>query len=129
MIFNRLFRQRFGYLHLRSLASRRGGEALIIDPVIEKVDQYLRLIHELDLKPWAVDTHHADHITGLGALRDRTVHHRHGRADQGGRCLDAACRGRNSPSKASRSTYSRGATRMIPTATSWATGCSPASRC
>src|SRR5436309_8910266 len=56
------------------LASRRGGEALIIDPVLEKVDRYLQLINELDLRLIkAVDTHlHADHITGLGALRDRT---------------------------------------------------------
>src|SRR5690348_16749699 len=56
------------------LASRRGGEALIIDPVIEKVDRYLQLLRELDLRlVKAVDTHlHADHITGLGALRDRT---------------------------------------------------------
>jgi glyoxylase-like metal-dependent hydrolase (beta-lactamase superfamily II) len=50
------------------------GEALIIDPVIEKVDRYLQFVRELDLKlVKAVDTHlHADHITGLGALRDRT---------------------------------------------------------
>jgi glyoxylase-like metal-dependent hydrolase (beta-lactamase superfamily II)/rhodanese-related sulfurtransferase len=56
------------------LASRRGGEALIIDPVLEKVDRYLQLMKELDLKLIkAIDTHlHADHITGLGALRDRT---------------------------------------------------------
>src|SRR5262249_30015588 len=56
------------------LASRAGGEALIIDPVVEKVDRYLQLVKELDLKlVKAVDTHlHADHITGLGALRDRT---------------------------------------------------------
>ena len=52
----------------------RGGEALIIDPVLEKVDRYLQLSRELDLRlVKAVDTHlHADHITGLGALRDRT---------------------------------------------------------
>jgi sulfur dioxygenase len=56
------------------IASRRGGEALIIDPVLEKVDRYLQLVRELDLRlVKAVDTHlHADHITGLGALRDRT---------------------------------------------------------
>ena len=72
-----IFRQLFGsgsstYTYL--LASRRGGEALIIDPVLEKVDRYLQLIAELDLKlVKAVDTHlHDDHITGLGALRDRT---------------------------------------------------------
>src|SRR3990172_3763772 len=57
------------------LASRRGGEALIIDPVLEKVDRYIQLLNELDLRlVKAADTHlHADHITGLGALRDRTL--------------------------------------------------------
>lgn len=73
MIFRQLFDSTSGtYTYL--LASRRGGEALIIDPVLEKVDRYLQLVRELDLKlVKAVDTHlHADHITGLGALRDRT---------------------------------------------------------
>ena len=73
MFFRQLFDATSGtYTYL--LASRRGGEALIIDPVLEKVDRYLQLIRELDLKlVKAVDTHlHADHITGLGALRDRT---------------------------------------------------------
>src|SRR6478609_3720578 len=73
MIFRQLFDSVSGtYSYL--LASRAGGEALIIDPVLEKVDRYLQLIRELDLKLLkAVDTHlHADHITGLGALRDRT---------------------------------------------------------
>src|SRR6266567_4364082 len=73
MIFRQLFDQvssTYSYL----LASRPGGEALIIDPVLEKVDRYLQLVKELDLKlVKAVDTHlHADHITGLGALRDHT---------------------------------------------------------
>src|SRR5260370_8181666 len=56
------------------IASRRGGESLILDPVLEKVDRYVQLVKELDLKlVKAVDTHvHADHITGLGALRDPT---------------------------------------------------------
>src|SRR5512132_576137 len=73
MIFRQLFDSVSGtYTYL--LASRHGGEALIIDPVLEKVDRYLQVIRELDLKlVKAVDTHlHADHITGLGALRDRT---------------------------------------------------------
>jgi sulfur dioxygenase len=73
MLFRQLFDQTSGtYTYL--LASRPGGEALIIDPVLEKVDRYLQLVRELDLKlVKAVDTHlHADHITGLGALRDRT---------------------------------------------------------
>jgi len=73
MIFRQLFdaaSSTYSYL----IASRRGGEALIIDPVIDRVDRYLQLLRELDLKlVKAVDTHlHADHITGLGALRDRT---------------------------------------------------------
>jgi glyoxylase-like metal-dependent hydrolase (beta-lactamase superfamily II)/rhodanese-related sulfurtransferase len=73
-----IFRQLFDsvsstYSYL--LASRRGGEALIIDPVLERTDRYLQLIRELDLKlVKAVDTHlHADHVTALGALRDRTA--------------------------------------------------------
>ena len=42
--------------------------------MLEQVDRYLQLVRELDLKlVKAVDTHlHADHVTGLGALRDRT---------------------------------------------------------
>jgi glyoxylase-like metal-dependent hydrolase (beta-lactamase superfamily II) len=73
MIFRQMFDSVSGtYSYL--LASRRGGEALIIDPVLEKVDRYIQLLRELDLRlVKAVDTHlHADHITGLGALRDRT---------------------------------------------------------
>jgi sulfur dioxygenase len=73
MIFRQLFDSVSGtYTYL--LASRHGGEALIIDPVLEKVERYIQLVKELDLKLIkAVDTHlHADHITGLGALRDRT---------------------------------------------------------
>jgi glyoxylase-like metal-dependent hydrolase (beta-lactamase superfamily II)/rhodanese-related sulfurtransferase len=73
MIFRQLFDSTSGtYTYL--LASRHGGEALIIDPVLEKVDRYLQLVRELDLRlVKAIDTHlHADHITGLGALRDRT---------------------------------------------------------
>ena len=73
MIFRQLFDSTSStYTYL--LASRAGGEALIIDPVLERVERYLKLIEELDLKlVKAVDTHvHADHITGLGALRDHT---------------------------------------------------------
>src|ERR1700689_1048186 len=73
MIFRQLFDSTSGtYTYL--LASRPGGEALIIDPVLEKVDRYLQLIRELDLKlVKAADTHlTADHTPGLGSLRDRT---------------------------------------------------------
>ncbi len=73
MIFRQLFDSVSGtYSYL--LASRVGGEALILDPVLEKADRYCQLLRELDLKlVKAVDTHlHADHVTGLGELRDRT---------------------------------------------------------
>src|SRR5271166_6044519 len=73
MIFRQLFDSVSGtYSYL--IASRRGAEALIIDPVLEKVERYIQLLTELDLRlVKAIDTHlHADHITGLGALRDRT---------------------------------------------------------
>ena len=73
VIFRQLFDSVSGtYTYL--LAGRPGGEALIIDPVIEKVDRYLKLVEELDVKlVKAVDTHvHADHVTAIGALRDHT---------------------------------------------------------
>ena len=72
MIFRQLFDSVSGtYSYL--LASRAGGEALILDPVLEKVDRYCQLLRELDLKlVKAIDTHlHADHVTGLGELRNR----------------------------------------------------------
>lgn len=72
-----LFRQFFDaasstYTYL--IASGSGREALIIDPVKEQVAQYLTAIHELELRlVRAIDTHtHADHVTGLGDLRDAT---------------------------------------------------------
>ena len=70
MIFRQLFdpvSSTYTYL----LAQRIGGEALIIDPVFERVEQYLQLVKELDLHlVMALDTHiHADHVTGLGRLR------------------------------------------------------------
>ena len=73
MIFRQLFDQT-SCTYTYILASRPGGEALIIDPVFERVDRYLQLLDELDLKlVKVVDTHvHADHITGMGELRDRT---------------------------------------------------------
>jgi glyoxylase-like metal-dependent hydrolase (beta-lactamase superfamily II) len=73
MIFRQLFdRTSSTYTYL--LAERAGGEALLIDPVLENTGQYIRLIEELDLKlVKAVDTHiHADHVTALGALRKHT---------------------------------------------------------
>src|SRR6202000_360613 len=73
MIFRQLFDSVSGtYSYL--LASRAGGEALILDPVLEKAARYCQLLRELDLKLGKTgDTHlHADHVTGLGELRART---------------------------------------------------------
>lgn len=56
------------------LADLKTKEAVIIDPVLEMVDRDLQLLKELDLNlKYVLDTHiHADHITGAGALRERT---------------------------------------------------------
>ena len=71
-----IFRQLFDpvsctYTYL--LAGHAGGEALTIDPVLDGVERYAELLGELDLRlVKALDTHrHADHVSGLGALRDR----------------------------------------------------------
>ena len=72
MIFRQLFdHESSTYTYL--LASRAGGEALLIDPVLNNLDQYLQLLRELNVKlVLAADTHvHADHITALGRLRDQ----------------------------------------------------------
>ncbi len=73
MLFRQLFdKESSTYTYL--IASGRGREALIIDPVKEQTDAYLGLIEQLDLKlVRAIDTHtHADHITALGDLRELT---------------------------------------------------------
>lgn len=73
MIFRQLFEpQSCTYTYL--IAARRGGEALLIDPVKEDVPKYLQLLRELDVHlVFAIDTHvHADHVTGLGDLREAT---------------------------------------------------------
>jgi len=73
MLFRQLFDQTSStYTYL--LASAKGREALIIDPVLENVDRYTQLLTELDLKlVKVIDTHiHADHISGIAELRDRT---------------------------------------------------------
>jgi sulfur dioxygenase len=73
MIFQQLF-DPVSCTYTYVLARRQGGEALIIDPVFEQVEVYLSLLERLDLKlVKAIDTHiHADHVTGLGKLRDLT---------------------------------------------------------
>ena len=56
------------------ISSGKGREALIIDPVIENTDEYIKFLKNLELKlVKVIDTHiHADHITGLNELNKRT---------------------------------------------------------
>ncbi len=56
------------------IASGKGREALIIDPVIENTDKYIKKLNNLELQlVKVIDTHiHADHITGLNELNKRT---------------------------------------------------------
>ena len=73
MIFKQVFDQKSStYTYL--IASSQGREALIIDPVLDNVEDYLKLLTELDLKlVKVIDTHiHADHVTGASKLKDKT---------------------------------------------------------
>ena len=73
MIFKQLFDTKSStYTYL--ISSGKGREALIIDPVIENVNEYINVLKELDLKlVKVIDTHiHADHITAASKLKDIT---------------------------------------------------------
>ena len=73
MIFKQLFDNKSStYTYL--VSSGEGREALIIDPVIENVKEYINLLKELNLKlVKVIDTHiHADHVTGASKLKDIT---------------------------------------------------------
>ena len=73
MIFKQLFDSNSStYTYL--ISSGIGREALIIDPVLENSDQYIDLLSELKLKlVKVIDTHlHADHISGMSELKNRT---------------------------------------------------------
>ena len=73
MIFEQLFDKKSStYTYI--ISSGKGREALIIDPVIESTDKYIKVLKNLDLKlVKVIDTHiHADHISGLNELSKRT---------------------------------------------------------
>jgi len=73
MIFNQFFDEvSCTYTYL--LSSGKGREALIIDPVLEKTDEYILCLKKLDLKlVKVIDTHiHADHISGMKELQNQT---------------------------------------------------------
>jgi len=73
MIFKQLFDQSSStYTYI--VASAKGREALIIDPVLENIETYIKLLKEFDLKlVKVIDTHiHADHVTGASKLNKET---------------------------------------------------------
>ena len=73
MIFKQLFDTKSStYTYL--ISSGKGREALIIDPVLDNVEDYIKILNQLNLKlVKVIDTHiHADHVTGAGKLRDKT---------------------------------------------------------
>ena len=73
MIFKQVFDSKSStYTYV--IASAKGREAVIIDPVIENVDSYIKVLNELDLKlVKVIDTHiHADHVTGATKLKEAT---------------------------------------------------------
>ena len=73
MIFKQVFDKKTStYTYL--IASSIGREALIIDPVLDNINEYISLLNELDLRlVKVIDTHiHADHITGASRLKDQT---------------------------------------------------------
>ena len=73
MIFKQVFDTKSStYTYL--IASAKGREAIMIDPVLDNIEEYISLLNEFDLKlVKVIDTHiHADHITGASALKDQT---------------------------------------------------------
>ena len=73
MIFEQIFDTKSStYTYI--VSSGKGREALIIDPVIQKTNEYIKILENLDLKlVKVIDTHiHADHISGLNELSKRT---------------------------------------------------------
>ena len=73
MIFKQVFDQKSStYTYL--IASSVGREALIIDPVLENVGEYIKILKDLNLRlVKVIDTHiHADHVTGASKLKSIT---------------------------------------------------------
>ena len=73
MIFKQLFDTKSStYTYI--ISSGKGREALIIDPVIEETNNYIKILKNLELKlVKVIDTHiHADHISGLNELNKQT---------------------------------------------------------
>jgi sulfur dioxygenase len=89
MIFRQLFEPRSStYTYL--LASPTTREAVLIDPVVEEVDTYVRLLDELGLRlVYTLETHvHADHVTAAAVLRERLGSRSVVKRDAGAACAD-----------------------------------------
>ena len=73
MIFNQLFDEK-SHTYTYIISSGKGREALIIDPVIKKTNEYLKILKSLELKlVKVIDTHiHADHVSALSELNKKT---------------------------------------------------------
>ena len=71
MLFRQLFDTSGSSTYTYLLAD--GGEAVLIDPVLEQVDRDLQLVAELGVTlKYAINTHcHADHVTGTGEIKGR----------------------------------------------------------
>ena len=86
MIFRQLY-DNLSSTYTYLISSGHDREAIIIDPVIENVNRYIKLLDELDLKlVKVIDTHvHADHISGIAKLREKfnciTIMGEHTKAD------------------------------------------------
>lgn len=89
MIFRQLFDSESStYTYLLGCGAKR--EAVIIDPVFEKHDRDVAMIHELglDLK-FVLDTHvHADHVTGAWLMKQALGARIGGSVRSGVECLD-----------------------------------------
>lgn len=73
MIFKQLFDSESS-TYTYFLADEKSREAILIDPVKEKIGDYLALLDSEKFRlKYALDTHvHADHVTASGELREKT---------------------------------------------------------
>jgi sulfur dioxygenase len=89
MIFRQLFEPASStYTYL--LADPDTREAILVDPVVEEVETYARVLDELGLKlVYTLETHvHADHVTAGATLRKRFGSRTVVQASAGAECAD-----------------------------------------
>ena len=70
-VFRQLFDTSGSSTYTYLIADGEGGDAILIDPVLEMVDRDLKLCEELGVTlKYVLNTHcHADHVTGTGDLK------------------------------------------------------------